>query len=161
MRYIFSAIIMLLSVGSRLSAAELGVANDPTTADDFNPDAICEQLSTEFKDSFFLDSNPEAGSFKFKSETGNRIVWVFHPPISAYQADGLEVMKTRFDNLGQGNSVFYLQVDGMPYKLHLSDSASSLIVPKISNERHVALIKAWIATFKGQPISTSMVIRAE
>lgn len=142
MRYIFSAIIMLLSVGSRLSAAELGVANDPTTADDFNPDAICEQLSTDFKGSFFLDSNPEAGSFKFKSETGNRIVWVFHPPKSAYQADGLEVMNTRFDNLGQGSSVYHLKVEFCSYKLRLSESKASLVVEKNSSKSHIALIKA-------------------
>lgn len=161
MRFIFCAIVLLLSVSDRLNASEISAAAGATVTEGFSPQAFCQQLSTDFGGGFYLDSTPETGKFKFNSETGIRIVWVFHPPQSAYQAERVEITQSRFDNLGQKNSIFYLHIENKAYKLHLSESAASLIARKDIPASHIALIKAWIATFRGQPISTSMVIRTE
>lgn len=161
MRYIFSAIVLLLSMGAQLNAAEIGALEDAAVTDEFNPQAVCEQLASDFGGRFYLESTPETGKFKIRSESGDRIVWVLHPPRSVYQAEGVEITQSRFDNLGQKNSIFYLHIENKSYKLHLSESAASLIARKDIPASHIALIKAWIATFKGQPISTSMVIRTE
>lgn len=164
MRNIISLVSLIVAMVYGLNAANVEVGGNSENGEpgaNFNPEALCQQLKEEFGDHFFLDSNPESGKYKLKSETGNRIVWVFHPPQVAFQAAGVKVMKSRFDNLGQENSVYHLQVNGKAYKLHLSESASCVKAPKDAPGEDIELIKAWVATFRGQQISTSMSIRTE
>jgi hypothetical protein len=129
--------------------------------DRLNPEAVCNQLTAQYRDGFYFDSALESGKFKFKSETGNRIVWMFFPSQSVYLAEGINLLKSRFDNLGQENSVFHLHVQDKSYKLHLNESTACLVTKSDTPKAHVDLIKAWVATFRGQPISSSLVVRTE
>ena len=98
--------------------------------------------------------------FKFTND-GERITRVFHPPQSVYEADSLQLMKVRFDKLESENYVYYLLIEDTAYKLHLQEESACLKTRKDANEAHVALIKAWVATFRGQEINLMLVVHTE
>ncbi len=133
----------------------------PLSAAEFNPDAVAQQLSNEFGCNYYLQDGQKEGAYKFRSNGSGRIVWVFHPPQSAYEADSLQLMKVRYDNLGQDKVVYHLLVEDTAYKLHLQEDAACLRIIRGANEAHIALIKAWVATFKGQEISLTLVAYTE
>lgn len=57
--------------------------------------------------------------------------------------------------------MFYLQVEDTPYKVHLNKDAACIKFRGDANGAHIALIKAWVATFKGQVISVTLTAHTE
>ncbi|MDP3641093.1 MAG: hypothetical protein Q8R43_01490 [Alphaproteobacteria bacterium] len=57
--------------------------------------------------------------------------------------------------------MFYLQVEDTPYKVHLNNDAACIKFRGDANGAHIALIKAWVATFKGQVISVTLAEHTE
>lgn len=132
----------------------------PLSAAEFNPDAVAQQLSKEFGHKYLLDGQGE-GRYKFKSDRDGRVTWVFHPSKLVYEADSLQLMNVRTDNLQLENFVYHLLVEDTAYKLHLEKESACLKTRKDANEAHVALIKAWVATFRGQKINLMLVVHTE
>ena len=123
-------------------------------------DQMCATLKHEYGEKYYVDNeNPD--KVKLKSKSGDRIVWWFVNPEKAFESDGLSLFKALYDNLGQGNAVYRLLVEGQGYKLHLSEETAALRASSTTPENHINLIKAWIATFKGQVISNALVVRSE
>lgn len=158
MKYMYIVAAFLVGL-IPVNASELN--SDAVEAVRFDTGAMAQQLTNETGCVYYLSNNGDLGDFKFTSNKTDRIVWVFYPPKLEYEADGLELKKVRFDNLGQDNSVFHLLVEEHLYKLHLSEETACLRTESTTPEAHKALVKAWVATFKGQPISNSLVVHTE
>jgi hypothetical protein len=87
---------------------------------------------------------------------------MYVPPLRVFEADGLELFKERFENLGQGKSIYHLRVAEQAYKLHLNGKTACLEVSSAETiVEHADLIEAWVETFKDQPISRFLVTRSE
>lgn len=146
--FVIGLIVGALSVSAKIYGSSSDVAGMIST------------LNQEFGGSFFADNN-DPSKIKLKSESGNRIIWWYVTPEKAFEADEVSLFKVRVDNLGQGNAVYHLLVGEQPYKLHLSEETACLKANPTTPEAHVALIKSWVATFKGQLISNALVVRSE
>ncbi|MDP3936422.1 MAG: hypothetical protein Q8Q56_05525 [Alphaproteobacteria bacterium] len=112
--------------------------------------SMISTLNKEFGGSFFVD-NKDPSKIKLKSESGDIIVWWYVNHEKAFEVEGLMLLKSRYDNFGQGKSVYHLMIEGQAYKVHLSQESALLKAHPEAPEAHIALIKAWLATFEGQP----------
>lgn len=106
------------------------------------PDEMCAALKNETGETFQV-TTCDGNKVTLQSTACERMVcWYFVPELVLKQ-DQLELCKRRVDNLGQGNFVYVLSVEGRQYYLFLN-AERVVMRSDFAQKKHVDLIKAWV-----------------